>query len=182
MAAVSSVFYRHPWRQLTMVGVTGTNGKTTVTHLVAGLLGRAGVPCAVIGTLDGARTTPEAPELHRRLRELADGGQRAVAMEVSSHALSQHRVDGIVFDVAVFTNLSRDHLDHHGSMEDYFAAKARLFEPAVARHAVIDVDDPWGRRLAEGCGACRSPPCAGPRRPGSSSAWAGRPSAGAAVR
>ncbi len=148
MAAVSSAFYRHPASDLTMVGVTGTNGKTTVTHLVAALLGRAGAPCGVIGTLDGTHTTPEAPELHRRLRQRLDGGDRAVAMEVSSHALSQHRVDGILFDVAAFTNLSRDHLDHHPSMEDYFEAKARLFAPGTAHHAVVATDDGWGRRLA----------------------------------
>ncbi len=150
MASVSSAFYGHPSRDLTMVGVTGTNGKTTVTHLVAALLGSAGAPCGVIGTLDGVRTTPEAPELHRRLRERLDDGDRAVAMEVSSHALSQHRVDEIVFDVAAFTNLSRDHLDHHGTMEDYFAAKAGLFTTRAARHAVVAVDDEWGRRLARG--------------------------------
>jgi UDP-N-acetylmuramoyl-L-alanyl-D-glutamate--2,6-diaminopimelate ligase len=148
MAAVSSTFFGHPWRDLTMVGVTGTNGKTTVTNLVAGLLSTAGVRAGVIGTLGGARTTPEAPDLQRRLRELRDDGHRAVAMEVSSHALSQHRVDGMVFDVAAFTNLSRDHLDHHGSMEEYFSAKARLFAPNAARHAVVAVDDPWGERLA----------------------------------
>ncbi len=149
MATVSAELYGHPARDLTMVGVTGTNGKTTVTHLVAALLDRAGARCGVIGTLDGVHTTPEAPELHRRLRQLVDQGHRAVAMEVSSHALAQHRVHGVVFDVAVFTNLSRDHLDHHGSMEDYFAAKAALFRPESARHAVVAVDDEWGRRLAD---------------------------------
>jgi UDP-N-acetylmuramoyl-L-alanyl-D-glutamate--2,6-diaminopimelate ligase len=150
MAAVAARFYGYPGSHLTMVGVTGTNGKTTVTHLVAGLLARAGVRCGVIGTLDGVRTTPEAPDLQRRLRDLRDDGHRAVAMEVSSHALSQHRTDDVVFDVAAFTNLSRDHLDHHGSMEAYFATKATLFTPASARHAVVSVDDSWGRRLAEG--------------------------------
>jgi UDP-N-acetylmuramoyl-L-alanyl-D-glutamate--2,6-diaminopimelate ligase len=149
MAAVSARFYGCPGSDLTMVGVTGTNGKTTVTHLVAGLLGVAGVRCGVIGTLDGVRTTPEAPDLQHRLRDLRDDGQRAVAMEVSSHALSQHRTDELVFDVAAFTNLSRDHLDHHGSMEEYFSTKAKLFTYTAARHAVVCVDDPWGRRLAE---------------------------------
>jgi UDP-N-acetylmuramoyl-L-alanyl-D-glutamate--2,6-diaminopimelate ligase len=150
MAALAARFYGYPGSDLTMVGVTGTNGKTTVTHLVAGLLRVAGVRCGVIGTLDGVRTTPEAPDLQRRLRDLRDDGQRAVAMEVSSHALSQHRTDEVVFDVAAFTNLSRDHLDHHGSMEEYFSTKAKLFTPTAARHAVVCVDDPWGRRLAEG--------------------------------
>jgi UDP-N-acetylmuramoyl-L-alanyl-D-glutamate--2,6-diaminopimelate ligase len=150
MAEVASAFHGHPSRTLTMVGVTGTNGKTTVTHLVRSILDRAGTPTGVIGTLDGERTTPEAPVLHGILARLRDEGRRAVALEVSSHALTQHRVDGIVFDVAVFTNLSRDHLDHHRTMDEYFAAKARLFESERQRLAVVNVDDPWGRRLADG--------------------------------
>jgi UDP-N-acetylmuramoyl-L-alanyl-D-glutamate--2,6-diaminopimelate ligase len=150
MAEAASTFHGHPSRALTMVGVTGTNGKTTVTQLVRSILDRAGTPTGVIGTLDGERTTPEAPALQGVLARLRDEGRRAVAMEVSSHALTQHRVDGIVFDVAVFTNLSRDHLDHHRTMDDYFAAKARLFEPANHRLAVVNLDDAWGRRLAEG--------------------------------
>ncbi len=155
MAAVAASFFDHPARSMTMVGVTGTNGKTTVTHLVRSILEHGGRSAATVGTLDGERTTPEAPVLQRRLAELRDGGHQAVAMEVSSHALSQHRVDGIVFDVAAFTNLSRDHLEHHGSMEEYFRAKARLFEASRARAVVVNVDDPWGRRLAreiEGAG------------------------------
>ncbi len=148
MASLASAFYGHPSRSLRMVGVTGTNGKTTVTHLVRSVLDRAGIPTGVIGTLAGERTTPESPDLQRLLAELRAGGRQAVAMEVSSHALTQHRVDGIVFDVAAFTNLSRDHLDHHGSMAQYFAAKARLFEPPRVTMAVIAVDDPWGARLA----------------------------------
>ena len=148
MATVASTFYGHPSRALTMVGVTGTNGKTTVTHLVQAVLEHAGIRTGLVGTLAGERTTPESPELQRRLAEFRDKGRGAVALEVSSHALTQHRTDGIVFDVAAFTNLSRDHLDHHGSMEAYFAAKAALFESGRARSAVIYVDDPWGRRLA----------------------------------
>jgi UDP-N-acetylmuramoyl-L-alanyl-D-glutamate--2,6-diaminopimelate ligase len=156
MAAVAASFFDHPARSMTMVGVTGTNGKTTVTHLVRSILEHDGRSAATIGTLDGERTTPEAPALQRRLAELRASGHQAVAMEVSSHALSQHRVDGIVFDVAAFTNLSREHLEHHGSMEEYFGAKARLFEASRARATVVNVDDPWGRRLAgeiEGTGA-----------------------------
>jgi UDP-N-acetylmuramoyl-L-alanyl-D-glutamate--2,6-diaminopimelate ligase len=148
MAAVAASFFDHPARSMTMVGVTGTNGKTTVTHLVRSILEHDGRSAATIGTLDGERTTPEAPALQRRLAELRASGHQAVAMEVSSHALSQHRADGIVFDVAAFTNLSRDHLDHHGTMEEYFAAKTQLFEPRRCRSAVINVDDPWGARLA----------------------------------
>jgi UDP-N-acetylmuramoyl-L-alanyl-D-glutamate--2,6-diaminopimelate ligase len=148
MAAAASTLNGHPSRSLTMVGVTGTNGKTTVTALVGSILDRAGIPTGVIGTLDGARTTPEAPVLQRLLAEHRDGGRRAVAMEVSSHGLAEHRVDSIVFDVAAFTNLSRDHLDHHHTMDEYFEAKASLFDPDRARIAVVNVDDPWGRRLA----------------------------------
>jgi UDP-N-acetylmuramoyl-L-alanyl-D-glutamate--2,6-diaminopimelate ligase len=149
MALVAAAFFGHPSRQLTMVGVTGTNGKTTVTHMVRAILERAGRPTGVIGTLDGARTTPEAPVLQSLLAGMRDDGRRAAAMEVSSHALAAHRVDGIVFDVAAFTNLSREHLDHHGTMEEYFAAKALLFDPDRTRRAVVFVDDPWGGRLAE---------------------------------
>ena len=149
MATVAATFNGHPSRAMTMVGVTGTNGKTTVTHLVRSILAHSGVPTGVIGTLDGARTTPEAPVLHAQLAALRARGTLAVAMEVSSHGLDQHRVDGIVFDVAVFTNLSRDHLDHHRTMDGYFEAKARLFEPAMSRLAAVNVDDRWGRRLAD---------------------------------
>jgi UDP-N-acetylmuramoyl-L-alanyl-D-glutamate--2,6-diaminopimelate ligase len=155
MAAVAASFFDHPARSMTMVGVTGTNGKTTVSHLIRSILEHDGRSAATVGTLDGERTTPEAPVLQRRLAELRAGGHQAVAMEVSSHALSQHRVDGIVFDVAAFTNLSREHLEHHGSMEEYFGAKAGLFEASRARAAVVNVDDPWGRRLVreiEGAG------------------------------
>jgi UDP-N-acetylmuramoyl-L-alanyl-D-glutamate--2,6-diaminopimelate ligase len=148
MAAVASTINGHPSRSMTMVGVTGTNGKTTVTALIRSILDRSGIATGVIGTLDGARTTPEAPVLQRLLADHRDGGRRAVAIEVSSHGLAEHRVDGIVFDVAAFTNLSRDHLDHHHTMEEYFEAKASLFDPARARVAVVNTDDPWGRRLA----------------------------------
>jgi UDP-N-acetylmuramoyl-L-alanyl-D-glutamate--2,6-diaminopimelate ligase len=149
MASVASAFFGHPSRSLATVGVTGTNGKTTVTQLVRSILHHAGIPAGVIGTLHGERTTPEAPDLQKLLASLRDDGHRAVAVEVSSHALSQHRVDGIVFDVAAFTNLSRDHLDHHRTMEEYFAAKSRLFEAGRSKTAVINVDDAWGLRLAD---------------------------------
>jgi UDP-N-acetylmuramoyl-L-alanyl-D-glutamate--2,6-diaminopimelate ligase len=148
MAEVASAFYDHPSRALATVGVTGTNGKTTVTQLVRSVLDCAGRPTGVIGTLEGERTTPEAPVLQRLLGELRDEGRTAVAMEVSSHALTQHRVDGIVFDVAAFTNLSREHLDHHRTMEEYFEAKAGLFDRSRSKLAVVNVDDRWGLRLA----------------------------------
>ncbi len=149
MATVASAFNGHPSKTMKMVGVTGTNGKTTVTQLVRSILAHSGQPTAVIGTLGGSRTTPEAPVLQARLAALRARGTRAVAMEVSSHGLDQHRVEGIVFDVAAFTNLSRDHLDHHRTMDEYFEAKARLFDPKTARVAAINVDDGWGRRLAD---------------------------------
>ncbi|MGH9044300.1 MAG: UDP-N-acetylmuramoyl-L-alanyl-D-glutamate--2,6-diaminopimelate ligase [Acidimicrobiales bacterium] len=154
MAALSCAFYGHPSRALLMAGVTGTNGKTTVAHLLSAVLGHKGVPTLVIGTLSGERTTPEAPELqgllaHERDLGASEGVSHAVAMEVSSHALAQHRVEGIRFDVAVFTNLSHDHLDFHKTMEDYFQAKASLFTPAHAERAVVFADDPAGARIIE---------------------------------
>ena len=147
MGPVASAMAAEPSRSLAVVGVTGTNGKTTTTHLLAAIFGAAGMPCGMIGTLTGVRTTPEAPELQRELADMAGDGALAVAMEVSSHALDQHRVDGTRFAVAVFTNLSRDHLDHHGDMALYFQAKARLFDPSFTDKAVVNLDDPHGRLL-----------------------------------
>jgi UDP-N-acetylmuramoyl-L-alanyl-D-glutamate--2,6-diaminopimelate ligase len=154
MAQLAAAFYGFPARDLVMIGVTGTNGKTTVTQLLGDILTATGRPTNVMGTLSGARTTPEATEVERVLagvrdRQRADGLRHAVAMEVSSHALVQSRVDGIHFDVAVFTNLSHDHLDYHESMEDYFEAKARLFTSNHALRAVVNADDPWGRVLLD---------------------------------
>ena len=149
MARLAARFHGEPSYALTVVGVTGTNGKTTVTHLLESVLEAHGWPTAVIGTLGGLHTTPEAPELQALLARLRDEGHRAVTMEVSSHALDQHRVDGVRFAVAVFTNLSQDHLDHHGTMEDYFGAKARLFQPERSTRGVVNKDDPFGRRLLE---------------------------------
>lgn len=148
-AQAACAFYDDPARALRTVGVTGTNGKTTTTFLLRSILERHGWACGLIGTLTGARTTPEAPVLQSALARLRDEGARACALEVSSHALVQRRVDGVVFDVAVFTNLSQDHLDYHGSMEAYFAAKATLFTPEHARAAVVCADDAYGRRLLE---------------------------------
>lgn len=148
---VAAAFWGHPSRRLQVVGVTGTNGKTTTTWLLRAILEVAGRPTGVIGTLGGPRTTPESTELQAMLAELADRGTAAVAMEVSSHALALSRVEGTSFAVAVFTNLSRDHLNFHATMADYFAAKARLFEPGRAEKAVINGDDAAGRRLLEQC-------------------------------
>ncbi|HUC04690.1 MAG TPA: UDP-N-acetylmuramoyl-L-alanyl-D-glutamate--2,6-diaminopimelate ligase [Acidimicrobiales bacterium] len=152
MAQLAATFYGHPAQDLLMTGVTGTNGKTTVTTLLGSILDSTGRPANVLGTLSGARTTPEAIEVQRVLaavrdRQRSDGRTHAVVMEVSSHALVHARVDGIRFDVAVFTNLSHDHLDFHGTMESYFDAKALLFTPERAAIGVVNADDPWGLRL-----------------------------------
>jgi UDP-N-acetylmuramoyl-L-alanyl-D-glutamate--2,6-diaminopimelate ligase len=152
MAQMSCTFYDNPARSLMTIGVTGTNGKTSVTHLLGSILECHGESCLVLGTLDGVRTTPESPVVQRTLAEARRDGRTALSMEVSSHALTERRVDGIRFDAAVFTNLSHDHLDHHRTMEAYFAAKAMLFTEDRAARAVVNTDDPWGRRLA-GMGA-----------------------------
>ncbi len=161
LGRASALVYGEPAARLRMIGVTGTQGKTTTTRLLEGGLSGAGVPAAVIGTVGtrilgedvaSALTTPEAPDLHRLLRRMVDAGVEACAMEVSSHALVMGRVDGIVFDVAVFLNLGRDHLDFHADMEDYFSAKASLFTPRRARRGLVNVHDEWGRRLASAAG------------------------------
>ena len=147
MGPVASAVYGRPSDALTMVGITGTNGKTTTAHLLAAILRAAGRPTGLIGTLSGPHTTPEAPELQARLARFHDDGDVAVVMEVSSHALSLHRVDGTRFAAAVFTNLGTDHLDLHGSAEEYFRAKARLFTPELADFGVTNTDDLHGRLL-----------------------------------
>jgi UDP-N-acetylmuramoyl-L-alanyl-D-glutamate--2,6-diaminopimelate ligase len=149
--------YGDPAASMRMVGVTGTQGKTTTTRLLESGLSRAGVPAAVIGTVGTrvagqdvktALTTPEAPDLHGLFAMMRERGVQACAMEVSSHALVMGRVDGVVFDVAVFLNLGRDHLDFHADVEDYYRAKASLFTPERARLALVNADDEHGRRLA----------------------------------
>ncbi len=149
MAQVAAEVYGRPAERLAVAGVTGTNGKTSVTLLVRSMMEAAGIPTRSMGTLDGPRTTPEAPVIQERLARWADEGARAAVLEVSSHAMTQHRVDGIVFACVAFTNLSHDHLDYHGDMEAYFEAKASLFTPARARSAVVAVDDRWGLALAD---------------------------------
>lgn len=152
MALAACRFFGDPASSLRTVGVTGTNGKTTTTYFLRSVLDSHGWPTAVIGTLGGPRTTPEAPDLQRALAEARDTNRAAVALEVSSHALAQHRLDGYRHDVAVFTNLSQDHLDYHGTMEAYFAAKSQLLTPEHALQAVVNEDDPFGRRLLESAG------------------------------
>jgi UDP-N-acetylmuramoyl-L-alanyl-D-glutamate--2,6-diaminopimelate ligase len=132
-----------------VVGVTGTAGKTTTTHLLGAITEAHGWSTAVIGTLTGPRTTPEAPELQALLARERDAGREAIAMEVSSHALALGRVRATRFAVAVFTNLSHDHLDFHRDLDDYFRAKAELFTPGYADLAVVNLDDPRGRQLAD---------------------------------
>lgn len=149
MAEAAAALAGHPAASLTVIGVTGTNGKTTTTAMIDNIFEVAGRRTEVLGTLTGARTTPESTELQRRLAEWRDGGVDVIAMEVSSHAIELHRVDAMRFDVAVFTNLSRDHLDWHGSMEEYFAVKARLFGSDRCERAVVNLDSPYGRLLAD---------------------------------
>ena len=169
MARIASVFYGNPTHRMPVVGITGTNGKTTTTYLVEGILASAGIEAAVLGTVSyrfrhvsipAPHTTPESVDLQKILRDLADMGAGAVVMEVSSHSLEQHRVDGCLFDVGVFTNLTRDHLDYHQTMEAYLASKRRLFSDLLQpdaekprRSAVVNLDDPYGPAIAEGA-AC----------------------------
>lgn len=156
LAQLAAEWYDHPERQLRLVGVTGTNGKTTTTWLIRHILEQRGHKCGLIGTngsiVDGSlrpaeRTTPEAPELYGLLREMADAGCEYAAMEVSSHSLVLERVHGLHFAAAAFTNLTQDHLDFHKDMEHYFQAKALLFQRCDT--AVLNLDDDWGLRLAE---------------------------------
>jgi UDP-N-acetylmuramoyl-L-alanyl-D-glutamate--2,6-diaminopimelate ligase len=178
LATISRRFYRHPDQSLNLIGVTGTNGKTTTTYLCHYFLNTPGNLCGLLGTISydlGARTvpsfrtTPEAVDICGMLAQMRDAGCRSAAMEVSSHGIDQHRVNGLGFKVAVFTNLTRDHLDYHGDMETYYSVKARLFNggngnpPAVA---AINLDDEWGRRLVSElpasvrvCGFGTSPEC-----------------------
>jgi UDP-N-acetylmuramoyl-L-alanyl-D-glutamate--2,6-diaminopimelate ligase len=158
LSSFASAFYGDPSQQIEVVGITGTNGKTTSARMLAAMLGAGGVPCAVIGTVgaefggrkwDLANTTPLAPVLQALLAHMRDAGARAVAMEVSSHALVLDRVADVRFAVGVLTNVTRDHLDFHGSLEAYAAAKRRLFETANA--CVLNVDDAHGARWAPEC-------------------------------
>lgn len=149
MGPVAASFHGHPSDSMDVVGVTGTNGKTTTAWLLRSIFEQAGRTTGMIGTLTGTRTTPESTDLQAELAALRDGGATAVAMEVSSHALAQSRVAGTRFKVGVFTNLSRDHLEYHDTMEDYFAAKALLFEPGQSDVGVVNADDPRGQLLLD---------------------------------
>jgi UDP-N-acetylmuramoyl-L-alanyl-D-glutamate--2,6-diaminopimelate ligase len=157
LGVVSALVYGRAGQALTMLGITGTNGKTTTAYLLDSALRALGQVTGLIGTVEtrigdrhikSVRTTPESSDLHALFAVMLESGVQTCTMEVSSHALALHRVDGVRYDVAAFTNLSQDHLDFHGSMEDYFQAKATLFTPERAVRAVVCVDDEWGRRLA----------------------------------
>ena len=147
MGIAAAALNGHPSHELAVVGVTGTNGKSTTAHLVQTILDAAGRPCGLIGTMNNARTTPESPDLQRALAGFVRTGKQAAAIEVSSVGLVQRRVDGVRFAASVFTNLSLDELWIHKTMEEYFRAKALLFEPERTAVGVVNVDDEWGRRL-----------------------------------
>jgi UDP-N-acetylmuramoyl-L-alanyl-D-glutamate--2,6-diaminopimelate ligase len=156
LGTIADRFFGAPSQAVRTVGVTGTNGKTTTAYVIATATQLFGTAAAYSGTIGfgridalkaGTHTTPDAITVHRQIAELRDGGVRCLAMEVSSHALDQHRVDGVRFDTAVFTNLTHDHLDYHGTFESYAAAKARLFVWPELKHAVINADDAFGRTL-----------------------------------
>ena len=164
LALMAARWYGDPSRELRTVGITGTNGKTTTAHLVAGVFAAAGLPAGLLGTVVNRiggedspveLTTAESLDLQRMFRAMVAAGDRACALEVSSHALAQDRAVGIHFDAAVFTNLTRDHLDYHADLDDYFAAKRRLFLTAeghkAADCAVVNVRDEYGCRLADDC-------------------------------
>src|SRR5437588_2367948 len=163
IADLSARFFNYPARKLKLAGVTGTNGKTTTTFLIKHICEKAGMRTGLLGTvryeigeriLPAARTTPESLDLQELLAQIRDAGCKAAAMEVSSHALAQERVRDLEFDVAVFTNLTQDHLDFHGTMEKYFEAKAKLFEQLARQErkkkpvAIINIDDRYGQKLA----------------------------------
>lgn len=167
MGRLSARFNGNPTAGKPLVGITGTNGKTTTTYLIEAILAAAEIPAAVLGTIsyrfgttiiEASHTTPESIELQSALRQLGEAGAQAFVMEVSSHALEQKRVDGCHFDVGVFSNLTRDHLDYHGTMESYLKAKQRLFSellqpsvPKPLRRAAVNMDDPYGTAIVESC-------------------------------
>jgi len=165
MSLIAATFNGNPTSKLPLIGITGTNGKTTTTYIIEAIMAAAGIPAAVLGTISyrfggttiaASHTTPESTELQAALRLLAEAGAKAFVMEVSSHALEQKRVDGCNFDVGIFSNLTRDHLDYHGSMEKYLDSKQRLFSKLLRpttgkplRRAAINMDDAYGAAVAE---------------------------------
>ncbi|MEK6755038.1 MAG: UDP-N-acetylmuramoyl-L-alanyl-D-glutamate--2,6-diaminopimelate ligase [Bacteroidota bacterium] len=165
LAVMSANYYGHPSKSMTMVGVTGTNGKTTTTHIIKSILEASGQPVGLVGTIEykigndvipASHTTPESLELNELLARMVQSGCTSVSMEVSSHALHQSRVYGLKYDVAVFTNLTQDHLDYHGSMDEYFRAKRLLFDGlSDDAWAVTNVEDEWGLEITHSSAARR---------------------------
>ncbi len=151
MGVAAAALHGHPSRKLRVIGVTGTNGKTSVVGLIEQIVAHASIPVKMLGTLTGPRTTPEAPDLQATLADVAAHGGDVVAMEVSSHALALHRVAGTEFSLGVFTNLGQDHLDFHGDLQRYEQAKAELFSSRYIKTAIINTDDPAGLRIAARC-------------------------------
>jgi UDP-N-acetylmuramoyl-L-alanyl-D-glutamate--2,6-diaminopimelate ligase len=164
MSIFSARFYNYPDRELSVIGITGTNGKTTIAYMIESILSHVGIDCGVIGTInyrhkgaiiEAPNTTPQAPDVYRIMREMLDGRVKHIVMEVSSHALRLGRVYGIDFDIAVFTNLTQDHLDFHKTMDNYFEAKSSLFRSLGTgikknrKYAIINIDDKYGKKLAE---------------------------------
>ncbi len=157
LAQLAGSFYKYPAKRLCTVGITGTNGKTTVSFMLREIFKAAGRRPGLLGTvryeigdriLPASRTTPESLDIQSMFMQMDRAGCDSAIMEVSSHALAQHRVEGILYDAAIFTNLTQDHLDYHGTLEEYFKMKSRLFNQ-VSRFAIINYDDPWGRRLLD---------------------------------
>jgi UDP-N-acetylmuramoyl-L-alanyl-D-glutamate--2,6-diaminopimelate ligase len=157
LALAASAFHDHPSEDIAVVGVTGTNGKTTTTYLVESIMRAAGMRTGIIGTVEtridderreSGRTTPESADLHALFAEMRDSGIGGCAMEVSSHAIDLHRVDGVRFAAVAFTNLTQDHLDFHHTIEEYYSVKKRLFDEFDARSHVVNVDDPFGIGIA----------------------------------
>lgn len=149
MAYAAHVVHGRPSQEVPVFGVTGTNGKTTTAAMLSSILRCAGISPHVFGTLNSERTTPEATDLQREMRQAINEGAQSVVMEVTSHALQLQRVAGVQFAVGIFTNLGHDHLDFHGTMENYFEAKAELFSTTTTRVAIVNIDDTWGMKLAE---------------------------------
>lgn len=158
MNVLAAPFFENPSRHFPVVGITGTNGKTTTAFMIESAVKASGGPAGLIGTVEvhvagdvfaGIRTTPESVDLQRLFRRMLDAGVRACAMEATSEGIEAGRIEGTRFDTTIFTNLTQDHLDAHGTMESYFAAKQRIFEPHHTSRTLINVDDPWGQRLAE---------------------------------
>ncbi|GHT52049.1 UDP-N-acetylmuramoyl-L-alanyl-D-glutamate--2,6-diaminopimelate ligase 1 [Endomicrobiia bacterium] len=164
MSVFCAKFYNYPDRELNVIGITGTNGKTTITYMIESIFANSGIECGVTGTvnyryknkiIEAANTTPQSLDIYKIMREMVDNGIKHLAMEVSSHALSLGRVHGIDFDMAIFTNLTQDHLDFHKNMNSYFEAKSMLFRGLGAgtkrnkKYAIINVDDKHGKKLSE---------------------------------